>query len=177
MKNQNLLDQFLLNDELVVKGLVVAADIKKTDRVLEIGAGRGVVTKEIAQKAGKVLAIEIDTRFKKDLSGLPPNVKIIWGDALKKINKLKFNKIVGSLPSSLVEPLMQKLTKIDFVVASFLVPLKFVNKLYQKSDFNKYFATQLVEKVSRNCFVPRPKTNWALIKIFRKYSTKNPPLF
>jgi len=169
MKNENLLDQFFLIDEAVIKELVTTASISGKDRVLEIGAGSGTVTKEIAKKAGKVLAIEIDERFKDELKKLPKNVEVIFGDALKILEeKPKFKKIIGSLPSSLVEPLMRRLVHFNFKTLVFLVPLKFVDNLTGEVVFTAYFETQLVRKIEKTAFKPQPKTNWALVKITKK---------
>lgn len=169
MKNANLLDQFFLVDQTVVEDLVKTAELTKSDRVLEIGAGKGIVTREIAKKAGQVLAVELDESFKSDLAKLPKNVKIIFGNALDVLEtKPKFNKIISSLPSSIVEPLFNRLTHIKFDLASLLVPLKFVNNLQASPFYAAYFQTELIRKVDKTSFDPRPKTNWALVKITRK---------
>lgn len=169
MKNANLLDQFFLADQKIVDDFISASELKKSDVVLEIGAGSGILTKIIAVKAGKVIAVEIDKKFKKDLAGLGGSVRAIFSDVLKVLkNKekypLRFNKIVGSLPSSIIEPLMKDLIKINFEIAVFLVPLKFVGKLKQ----SVYFDPLLICKVSRESFLPVPKTNWALVKMVKK---------
>lgn len=168
MKNKNLLDQFLLVDDEMIKRLVEAASLNKTDRVLEIGAGTGVVTKEIAKKAGKVLAVEVDKKFAGLLKKMPDNVEIIFGNALDILDQVKFNKVISSLPSSLVEPLMQRFKKIDFSLLALLVPLKFVKKLVEDNNFSDYFETELTAKVKKESFAPQPKTNWALVKITKK---------
>lgn len=173
MKNQNLLDQFFLNDEKVIRRLVETLDIKRKDVILEIGAGSGIVTKELIKKSGKIIAVEIDKTFAKDLKQLRGNIQLIFADALdvlksKKTDRLKFNKIVGSLPSSIVEPLINILIKTDFEIAVFLVPLKFAYKLVKQPIFVDYFDTEIIMRVPRKSFYPTPKTNWALIKMVKK---------
>jgi len=173
MKNQNLLDQFFLKDEEVIKLLLETASIKKNDVVFEIGAGSGVITRELVKKSGEVIAIEIDKNFTKDLKQIPGNIKLIFADALKVLKDkkkylLKFNKIIGSLPSLIAEPLMPVLIGADFKLAVFLVPLKFAYKLIDQPVFTAYFDTVMVKKVSRKSFRPVPKTNWALIKMTKK---------
>ena len=92
MKIKTRLGQYFLINQKIVQELVAAASINKSDVVLEIGAGRGTITKEIAKRADKVLAIEIDKSFKSDLDRMPSNVKIIYEDALKVLEKkIKFN--------------------------------------------------------------------------------------
>lgn len=168
MKNENLLDQFLLTDQKVINQLVDTALLNQKDRVLEVGPGTGVVTREIAKKAGKVFAVEVDRKFASLLKKMPDNVEIIFGNALEVLGQIKFNKVISSLPSSLVEPLMQRFKKIDFVLLVLLVPLKFVKKLVEDNNFSDYFETELMVKVKKGSFSPQPKTNWALVKITRK---------
>jgi len=194
MKNQNLLDQFFLKDEEIIGLLVETLAIKKKDIIFEIGAGSGIITREITKKAGKVIAVEIDKTFAKDLKQIPGNIKLIFADALKVLKdrkkySLKFNKIIGSLPSSIVEPLIPVLIGADFKMAVFLIPLKFAYKLINQPVFTAYFERQreslclffalqksssayfdimIIKKVSRKSFCPIPKTNWALIRIIKK---------
>lgn len=166
-------DQFFLNDEEIIRLLVETLAIKKKDIILEIGAGSGIVTREIAKKAGKVLAVEIDKTFTKDLKQIPGNIQLIFADALdtlknRKRDHLKFNKIVGSLPSSIIEPLINILMETDFEMVVFLVPLKFAYKLIKQPIFVDCFNTVIVEKVPGKSFHPVPKTNWALVKMIKK---------
>jgi len=163
-----MLDQFFLTDVAVLKNLIKAANLTKTDQVLEIGAGSGIVTKEIAQKAGKVLAVEIDRKFTEELKKVPGCIQLIFADALKVVKNtrkypLKYNKIIGSLPSSIVEPLINILKKRNFELAVFLVPEKFAYKLVNNPFYNAYFKVELIKKVLKNSFRPVPRTNWEII--------------
>jgi len=166
MKIKTRLGQYFLINQKIVQELVAAASINKSDVVLEIGAGRGTITKEIAKRADKVLAIEIDKSFKSDLDRMPSNVKIIYEDALKVLEKkIKFNKIIGNLSSFLVEPLSQRLIHLRFDLAAFLIPLKFVRDLTTGEVFPIYLQTRLIRRVDKKAFSPPPKTNWALVRI------------
>jgi 16S rRNA (adenine1518-N6/adenine1519-N6)-dimethyltransferase len=60
--NKSLGQNFLINDD-VVYGIVNKAEISQDDLVIEIGPGLGTLTKELLEKAGKVIAIELDTRM------------------------------------------------------------------------------------------------------------------
>lgn len=164
---QNL-DQFFLIDQAVVCDLVKNALIGKNDIVLEIGAGSGIITKELSKKSKKIVAVEIDKRFSPDLKNLSSNVQVVFGNALKIISKVKFDVLVGNLPSSLVEPLMNKLTKVRFRRASLLVPLKFVSKLRKDKRYLIYFDIDLLEKIKPSSFFPSPKTNWAMLRLTKK---------
>src|SRR5258708_17384758 len=69
-------DQFLLEDKAIIERMVSFANLNKNDTVLEIGAGTGNLTKEIAKYAGNVIAYEIDKKFKSYLNSLPKNVDL-----------------------------------------------------------------------------------------------------
>ncbi|MGI5826668.1 MAG: rRNA adenine N-6-methyltransferase family protein [Patescibacteria group bacterium] len=167
MKNLHKYDQFFLEDFCVVEKLLETANLKKGDIVLEIGPGTGVVTRELAKQVGRVVAIEIDPGLAQALAKLPKNVEVIFGNALLLMDKIKYNKIVSSLPSSIIEPLFKILVHKKFDVMMALIPLKFVNKL-QGEVLSVYFETELLEKVEPGAFHPQPKTNWALVRITPK---------
>ena len=62
-KHKHSLGQnFLIKDE-VVDGIVEGAMVTKEDLVIEIGPGLGSLTKELLERAGKVIAIELDKRM------------------------------------------------------------------------------------------------------------------
>ncbi|GIW62289.1 MAG: hypothetical protein KatS3mg090_0115 [Patescibacteria group bacterium] len=76
-----LKDQFFLADYRVIKKMVSFADLNKNDVVLEIGAGIGNLTSELTKRSGKVIAFEIDERFKPFLAKLPQNVEVHFKSA------------------------------------------------------------------------------------------------
>lgn len=80
-----LKDQFFLSNQEIINRTVNLAKLTKTDVVLEVGAGTGFLTKEIAKHAGKVIAFEIDPQFKPILAKLPQNVELHFEDAWEYI--------------------------------------------------------------------------------------------
>ena len=173
MKNANLLDQFFLIDSQICEELIGLLDLGEKDTLVEIGAGDGKLTKELVKKEAKIIAVEIDKRFSKDLEEISGNLQVIFADALevvqnKKKYPISFNKITGSLPSSIVEPVMHLLLKIDFDLAVFILPLKFAYKLSDHEIFSLYLESEIIKPVSRKSFLPIPKTNWALVKSVKK---------
>lgn len=168
MKDDILLGQFFLENQEVLQKIVDSAAIQPNEVVLEIGAGDGRLTKLLAEKAKKVVAVEIDEKFLSELKKLPKNVEVIIGDALEYLSSrlvIKQNKILGNLPSTLVEPIFHKLFGIHFKLAVFLVPEKFAYKLANNPVFNAYFEIKLIDKVSKKSFLPVPRTNWEIISV------------
>jgi len=169
----NKWEQFFLQDQKVVEKIATLLELRPKDKVLEIGAGKGEITRKLSETGATVLAVEIDSAFKQELIKIPGKVQVIIADALKVLKRkvypnICFNKITGSLPSTIVEPLIHLLTKTDFELAVFLFPLKFAYKILNHPVFTAFFEIEIVEKVSRKSFWPIPRTNWAIVKIKKK---------
>ena len=86
LKPKHYLGQNFLIDESVLDEIMGAAEIKKTDTVIEVGPGLGVLTARLANAAGKVIAVEKDRMLlnvlKANLAGAE-NVEIIIEDILR----------------------------------------------------------------------------------------------
>jgi len=111
---KHLGQNFLINKDILSE-IINTADLTKNDIVLEIGPGLGILTKELAKKAKKVIAIEKDEKLvkilKKELSHLK-DVEIVEGDILKfNIQYLvsnKYYKVVANLPYYITSPVIRK---------------------------------------------------------------------
>lgn len=173
-------DQHFMVDEMVLKKIVSAAKIKRTDVVLEIGAGIGNLTILLAEKAKKVYAVEKDatlySALKSETNGFS-NIEIITADALQ-IKLPRFDKLVSNLPYQICEAFLQKLFFLDFKSALLCVPASFAGKLRAKEgepDFSKlsiiaqaFFDMEIIEAVAKPGFYPEPRTESVLIKLHPK---------
>jgi 16S rRNA (adenine1518-N6/adenine1519-N6)-dimethyltransferase len=76
--------QHFLTDKTIIAKIVAGASVSKDDAVLEIGPGRGILTRALAASAKKVLTLEIDRRLHALLEeeGLPANVELLRTNAL-----------------------------------------------------------------------------------------------
>lgn len=76
--------QHFLKDQGIIRKIVEGSGVTKDDAVLEIGPGRGILTRALSEAAGKVLTVEIDRRLESLLveEGLPSNVELIRASAL-----------------------------------------------------------------------------------------------
>ena len=116
--DKSLGQNFLIDDEAVA-GIVDAANISKNDLVIEIGPGLGTLTKELLEKAGKVICIELDKRMieiLQDRFSMYENFKVINDDVLKvnlheliEKEKIINTKIVANLPYYITTPIIMKL--------------------------------------------------------------------
>ena len=106
-------DQHLIISSDAINQLINSAELQTNDVVLEIGPGPGQITEAIAQKAGKVYAIEIDTQFKPILKNLErkyENLEVIFASVLNTRWPV-VNKIVSNPPYAILEPLLKILIK------------------------------------------------------------------
>jgi 16S rRNA (adenine1518-N6/adenine1519-N6)-dimethyltransferase len=172
-----LKDQFFLTDGKIIKKIINFAELKKSDVVLEVGAGTGNITGELAKKAGKVIAFEIDERFKPFLSKLPKNVEVHFEDAWNFVQVhgkykhrkgyKKYNKIVSNPPYSFIEPFLHNLTFIRYDKVILLVPNRFLKKTEKWGVFGSFFNPKVLLEVPKKKFFPVPKTNSILIDLIK----------
>ena len=105
--------QHFLCNPLIIQAIIDKADIKATDTVLEIGPGNGALTAKLLEKAKKVIAIELDTRWAAELhkrfgqSG-GSKLTIINQDVLK-VDFPYFDICVANTPYQISSPLVFKL--------------------------------------------------------------------
>ena len=181
--NQNLSSygQHYLVDSAVLNCLIDTASIGKSDRVLEIGAGEGIVTKELAKKAQSVVSYEIDDKTKKQLDFIADsmkNVRIIYQNILEvDLAEIQDNYdiIVASLPYQITEPFVELLHKLHFKNCTLIVGNNFAQNACTHEYTNKlslftdcFFYTEFIRIVDSTAFSPPPKTASAIISIIHK---------
>ena len=167
------LDQHFLKDENVLGKIVDAAQISSNDIILEIGPGKGILTAELAKKAEKVVAIELDEEFKLFLDKMPANVEVKYGNALEIIDKINFNKIVANIPYNITEPLFGKLLRTRVEITVLLIGKNFYNILTGKDSkwsviIPVFFDVTKVVDVPRWFFEPMPRTDSVVILLKKR---------
>lgn len=178
MTSKFKLDQHFLKDEPVLNKIIDVSELKPDDIILEIGPGKGTLTSELAKKASKVIAIELDPGFKPYLDKLPANVEVHYDNALNIIHRLRFNKIIANIPYTISEPLLKKLFKTDFEIAVLLIGKSFYNIILGKGNNDSkwaviapvFFEINKITDVSRHSFEPMPRTDSMLIVMKKRES-------
>jgi 16S rRNA (adenine1518-N6/adenine1519-N6)-dimethyltransferase len=193
---QKKFGQNFLIDTHVLEKIILAAGVTKDDCVLEIGPGIGTMTQYLAEAAGHVVAVEIDSKLIPILNETLAdydNVTVIHADILKTdVNELtqKYNggrpiKVVANLPYYITTPIIMGLFEGQ-------VPIDNITVMVQKEvadrmqvgpgskDYGalslavQYYAEPyIVANVPPNCFMPRPNVGSAVIRLTRH---KNPPV-
>lgn len=119
------LGQNFLKDESVVKKIIQVADLKKDDVVLEVGPGKGVLTKELARLSKKVIAVEKDGELAKmtaanfQFSIFPPKTDQSSADNFQSISNdsiLNFKNNVAIILGDILEINLDKLLEVNDIV-------------------------------------------------------------
>ncbi len=168
-------DEQQLIDPEVIGLLIHSAGVGGSDTVLEVGPGAGNITVELAKVAGRVLAIERDPKWLpllRDRLAGRCNVELVEGDALRARLPC-FTKVVSNLPYSIVEAMAQRLTRLTFDAASFLIPSSFASTATASRDgegytrlsyvLQAYFAVEKFADVSPTAYYPEPRTRTSIL--------------
>ncbi|HPD00336.1 MAG TPA: 16S rRNA (adenine(1518)-N(6)/adenine(1519)-N(6))-dimethyltransferase RsmA [Acetivibrio sp.] len=189
------LGQNFLTDERIVKKIVDTAELTDGDTVIEIGPGVGSMTVELAKRAEKVIAVEIDKRLipalKENLDGFE-NVHIINMDIMDvDVKELQTGaqtrklKVVANLPYYITTPIIMKLLEEDDNISLmvFMVQKEVAHRMAAQPGGKDYgslsVAVQYYSKpeiafdVSPHCFVPQPDVDSTVIRLKRN---ETPPV-
>ncbi len=171
------LGQHFLFDPGILGRIADAALLGPDDVVLEIGPGKGTLTRELARRAREVVAIEADRRLAAALEAAPPapNVRVVTGDALR-VDWPRADVIAGNIPYQITSPLIERaLTPPRPRRIVFLVQREVADRLAAPPGASDYGAlsagVQLVAEVERlfavraGAFRPAPRVASALVRI------------
>ncbi|MBQ1781429.1 MAG: 16S ribosomal RNA methyltransferase A [Methanobrevibacter sp.] len=188
--NKNLGQNYLI-DKNKRDQIVNFGNISNDDVILEIGAGIGTLTIEIAKKAKKVIAIEQDAKICEILANRLKeekisNVELINDDALK-VDFPKFTKIISNLPYQISSPITFKFLDYDFDLAVLMYQKEFADRMngevasknYSRLSAMLYFRCD-VEKltdVSQESFIPKPQIDSTVVKLTPKENQISPDDF
>jgi 16S rRNA (adenine1518-N6/adenine1519-N6)-dimethyltransferase len=189
VKPNKRLGQNFIIDEAILEREITYADVKQSDTILEIGPGVGTLTKLLAKRAGRVIAVETDSHMIDILKEqVGKNVEIIKGDFLK-IELPEFDKVVSNIPYSISSPLTFHLLSFDFELAILTYQKEFAERMVAKPGTKNYsrlsVATyyhanaEILETLPSGAFYPSPEVDSATVKLSpRKKPFKvNEPLF
>jgi 16S rRNA (adenine1518-N6/adenine1519-N6)-dimethyltransferase len=187
------LGQNFLHDGNQLRRIINAAELKKTDKVLEIGPGLGPLTQLLLENAGEVLAIEKDARlveFLRERFFNPqsvirnPQFELLHDDALEFLKREPRDwhdwKLVANLPYSVASPILVELAQTpqrpERMVAT--LQLEVAQRIMAEAGDDDYgVLTLLVQfdyeprewfKISAGCFFPAPDVDSACVVLIRR---------
>ena len=155
-------DQHFLTNKKIAKKIVSFLDIKQNESILEIGPGEGILSKYIK----KATLVEIDEDLIKRLRENFPNHSIINKSILNI--KLNYNKIIGNIPYSISEPLINKLINSNFKLCILTVSEGFLKKRLLKLIIPNLLEVKELMIIDKKEFNPKPKINSKVILIKKK---------
>ena len=173
--------QNFLIDKNIIKKILNQAKLGSKDIVLEIGPGIGTMTRELAKKAQKIIAVEKDPKMIEILKETTQdfqNIEIINADIMKyEVPKIKYRdyKVVANLPYYITSPVIRKLLETENKPKEIILmvqkevaqricvlPPK-TNLLAISVQF--YAKPKIISYVSKKAFFPKPKVDSAIIQL------------
>jgi 16S rRNA (adenine1518-N6/adenine1519-N6)-dimethyltransferase len=181
LRPRKRLGQNFLQDRRYLKRILEAAEVGPEDAVLEIGAGTGVLTRELAREAGRVVAIELDERLYQmleDQVGTEEKVRMWHGDALRFDPCDYFDgpyKVVGNIPYYITGPILRHFLEAEcrpeeiVLMVQREVAERMVAEPGELSllgvSVQYYAQPRIVTRVPAGAFYPRPKVESAIVHL------------
>lgn len=179
--------QNFLTAAWVPEDIAEAAQLDEDTGVLEVGPGIGCLTEQLALRAGKVVAVELDNALRPVLSQTlagKNNVEIIFGDVLKQdIKGLVSEKMQGlrpvvcaNLPYNVTSPLITAFLEAEcFESVTVMIQREVAKRICAKpatADYgaftvlvNWYAEPEMLFDVPPSCFIPQPKVTSSVIRL------------
>ena len=167
-----------------------SAELDEDTAVLEIGPGVGCLTEQLAKRAGKVLAVELDRSLRgvlEETLGAYENVEILFGDILKQdipaLVRERFGGmravVCANLPYNVTSPLLTALLEADcFEAITVMIQREVARRICAAPNTPDYGAfslfvqwhaeTEMLFDVPPHCFHPQPKVTSSVIRLKRR---------
>ncbi len=179
--SKRLGQNFLLNRN-IAEQIVSSISPGPSDTILEPGPDHGTLTRLLIEKAGRVIAVEKDSRLVSELRDTfrnQPNLTIVEGDVLKMGDSLPvFNKLASTPPYYISSKLTLLLTQKKFDVAAIVFQKEFGERLLAEPGTTDYgrltvmarrkIDVEKIRDISRIMFSPRPKVDSTLLRLTPK---------
>jgi len=190
MKAKKSLGQNFLKEDTIINKIVSLLNVKEKDLIIEIGPGKGALTKKLVNLSAKLICVEIDKDMHPFLDNL--NCQIIYEDILsldlKSLANFKQYEniyVIGNLPYYITTPIMQKLIESNINIKEMIfmvqkeVAQRFTAKAgvseygYMSLYLNYYYDVFYEFTVESKYFLPEPKVDSAIIKLIKKHKRYN----
>ena len=187
---RHALGQHFLASPAVLAKIVSAIGPREEDVIVEVGAGQGVLTAALAEKAGRVIAIEKDDRLIPGLrEAVPANVEVVHADALAvdlagiaRRAGARALRVAGNIPYSISSALLFRVLDERSLVAdtAFLVQKEVAERVTAGPGSKAFaplgillqneFEARIVFTVAPGSFSPPPEVQSALLVLRRRSS-------
>jgi 16S rRNA (adenine1518-N6/adenine1519-N6)-dimethyltransferase len=186
VRPRKALGQNFVIDPNTIRKVVNISDVRRGDRVLEIGAGAGSLTLALAAAATHVTAVEFDDRLLPVLTEVLAgcdNVEIVHADALTlALGALESTKVVGNLPYNIAATLVLRILEEASQIAEMTVMTQreVGERLVATPGSKAYGLTsvlvtfraraEIAGRVSRRAFYPVPQVDSVVVRLVRRPS-------
>jgi 23S rRNA (adenine-N6)-dimethyltransferase len=173
--------QHFLRSAALAAALVRDAGVGESDLVLDIGAGEGALTAELARRAREVHAIEVDPALVAHLGrrfARAENVLVVAGDALRVALPTEPFCVVANIPFNLSSAIMRRLLddpRVPLVRADLVLELDVAWKRARCSPstalgvyWGAWYEFALVRRLDRSAFAPPPGTDAGVLRVTRR---------
>jgi 23S rRNA (adenine-N6)-dimethyltransferase len=169
--------QHFLRSSSLAAELVRAARIGPDDLVLDIGAGTGVLTKALVQRAGRVVAVEINSELAAALRHRFGSVEVVEADALRAELPGERFKVVSNLPFDGGTAILRRLLdpRVKLVTADVVVEWGLASKraaVWPSTQLSAYwgawFELSIARRLPRCVFAPPPSVDAAVLRAVRR---------
>ena len=190
MKPKKSLGQHFLKSQKVVQKIIETAGVSQEDTVLEVGPGRGALTKALLERAGKVIAVEKDRELKPFLEKLfqkelkNGTLELVFGDILDNTKTLPScegkafaeYKIVANIPYYITGQFLRKFLSIENQPKSITILIQKEVALRIARDKKEsilsisvkaYGTPKYIQTVKAREFSPAPNVDSAILHISR----------
>ena len=174
--------QHFLIDHDILARIVQAADLEPADTVIEVGPGLGILTRELAQRAGRVVAVELDPALiaaLRDAQGGLPKVEIVQADIIKFDHVAYLGgqpyKVVANLPYYITSPTLRHFLEASVKPSALvvLVQKEVAERIAARPGEMSLLAVSiqfygdptLVGFVPASAFFPPPQVDSAILRI------------
>ena len=178
MKRKAHYSQHYLRNPRFVATMISKTTICRDDHVIDIGAGSGVITSQLALKAGRVTAIEYDSdaaaKLKANMQTFK-NVSVVSGDIMEQPLPTSAYKVFANIPFHISSQIVQHLFFTDHPPENcyLIVQKQFAEKMIQNKRFNGMLGVQLAPwveckilfRLERTDFWPHPNVDTVLLSI------------
>jgi len=185
---RHALGQHFLVNEGVLRKIVAAIDPRPGEVIVEIGAGKGVLTSALAAKGAQVIALEKDERLIPELrKTLPEGVELVHGDVLRAdLHEIARKagvpsiRLVGNIPYSISSALLFRVLDDRAVIADgvFLLQKEVAERVTAGPGTKSYaplgillqneYEARIAFTVAPGSFSPPPKVQSALLVLRRR---------
>ena len=178
------LGQHQLVDPQVVERLVGRMELSKDDVVVEIGAGLGALTERLGHDAGRVIAVEVDSRHAELLAerlAARANIFVRCEDILRfDWSQVRDAVVVGAIPYRITSGILVRLFEVRhaFRAAWLILQKEVVRRLVARPGTKPYGRLSLLGQygwemrqefeVSRRAFFPQPQVDSACVRLLRR---------